>query len=147
MIIVRLHLLLVPPQKPDFELSNSDEIFFFFNNSPHWFWNGIWTIWKSFRSPKEKEKKTKQTLMDVKEGKKKNRLHHMFINTVWFHYGPSKAIRKQTFQSAVWGSFYSNCECPPLSPPKLHNEPTNVFSVVNQNPDTHPRTHTEHTSA
>lgn len=29
MIIVRLHLLLVPPQKPDFELSNSDEIFFF----------------------------------------------------------------------------------------------------------------------
>lgn len=28
-IIVRLHLLLVPPQKPDFELSNSDEIFFF----------------------------------------------------------------------------------------------------------------------
>lgn len=30
MIIVRLHLLLVPPQKPDFELSNSDEIFFFF---------------------------------------------------------------------------------------------------------------------
>lgn len=34
-IIVRLHLLLVPPQKPDFELSNSDEIFFsFFNNSP-----------------------------------------------------------------------------------------------------------------
>lgn len=29
-IIVRLHLLLVPPQKPDFELSNSDEIFFFF---------------------------------------------------------------------------------------------------------------------
>lgn len=31
MIIVRLHLLLVPPQKPDFELSNSDEIFIFFN--------------------------------------------------------------------------------------------------------------------
>lgn len=31
MIIVRLHLLLVPPQKPDFELSNSDEIFFFFS--------------------------------------------------------------------------------------------------------------------
>lgn len=30
MIIVRLHLLLVPPQKPDFELSNSDEIFIFF---------------------------------------------------------------------------------------------------------------------
>lgn len=29
MIIVRLHLLLVPPQKPDFELSNSDDIFFF----------------------------------------------------------------------------------------------------------------------
>lgn len=29
MIIVGLHLLLVPPQKPDFELSNSDEIFFF----------------------------------------------------------------------------------------------------------------------
>lgn len=31
MIIVRLHLLLVPPQKPDFELSNSDDIFFFFS--------------------------------------------------------------------------------------------------------------------
>lgn len=34
MIIVRLHLLLVPPQKPDFELSNSDEIFFFFSITP-----------------------------------------------------------------------------------------------------------------
>lgn len=34
MIIVRLHLLLVPPQKPDFELSNSDEIFIFFSITP-----------------------------------------------------------------------------------------------------------------
>lgn len=34
MIIVRLHLLLVPPQKLDFELSNSDEIFSFFSITP-----------------------------------------------------------------------------------------------------------------
>lgn len=107
MIIVRLQLLLVPPQRPDAEYSNGDESSS--SEFPTVLCGGILTELETHAF--QISLKKKKARMPHTEGRQNHHLHHVFINSL-INYNPNKAIRKQSFQSAILGGVhYSNCEC------------------------------------